>query len=123
MKTLYKISFIAALFAIVSCKKDNPAVTALTIANSGTTVVIKPLQNIGLTLADDSTFTYNAPIFSSQTMKFLSHTHVAPAAGATYGTDTWEFATIDEGTEPLTITATLGDSTVTVFNASISVKP
>jgi predicted secreted protein len=122
--------FIPILFAIASCKKDavSGKTLTLTVADSGKTLSVVNGEKILVTLGNpgDGGFTFNAWQYNSAILALDSHTRNYPPANSPvgdFGSDTWQFTAIKNGTSTLKITATQSPvETVTMFNGSIKVQ-
>ena len=132
MKNLYQTSlflFIAAAFVLASCKKDNStkqAALRLSVVDTGKTLSVLKGQTISVTVFNpgDGGFTYNNWQYNSAVLHLDSHVHTDPAntqAVGNFGTDTWQFTSLQSGTSLLKLTATQS-YTITMFNDNIVVK-
>jgi predicted secreted protein len=132
MRNLYKASvflFTAATIGLASCKKDNntpKAALRLSVADTGKTLSVVKGQTISVTVSNpgDGGFTYNDWQYNSTVLHLDSHIHTAPANSQSvgdFGTDTWQFTSLQSGTSILKLTATQS-YTVTMFNDNIVVK-
>ncbi len=119
----------AGTIVLASCKKDNNARQAalrLSVVDTGKTLSLIKGQTISVTVSNpgDGGFTYNDWQYNSTVLHLDSHTHTAPANAQSvgdFGTDTWQFTSLQSGTSILKLTATQS-YTVTMFNDNIVVK-
>jgi len=128
---LVLILIVSAMFT-VSCKKDgnNPAVVEITQQSNGHTVDLSQGQTLKITLGNpgDGGYDFDTPQYQSSVLSLKSHTRNLPPANSPigdFGSDTWEFSTLSQGSSVLTFTATRGSdksSTVAIFTGTIAVK-
>jgi predicted secreted protein len=129
-KGLLLLLFVAALFAIVSCKKDTTSanIINLTAADAGKTVAVSSGQTVSLTLGNpgDGGYVFDAPQCDTTVLHLNKHTFTPPAnsllVGAA-GSDTFEFMPLKKGISTLAITASRGVAiAIPIFSCTINVQ-
>jgi len=124
------IYFIAmALFALAACKKSSSGLTVqLNAADSNKTINIVNGERILITLVNpgDGGFSFDNWQYNSSVLKLVSHTHNTPANSdkiGDFGSDTWQFSALANGTSAMKITATRGSAyVITMFHDTIQVQ-
>ena len=117
--------------AFTACHKDAKVTVSsaqVTVADTGKTLTFTTGQTFTVTLGNpgDGDYSFNTWQYDASVLKLDSHTYTPPANPqdlGNYGTDSWQFTTIKNGTTALKITASQNAAnTVTMFSGTINVN-
>jgi len=117
--------------AFTACHKDAKVTVSsaqVTVADTGKTLTFTTGQTFTVTLGNpgDGDYSFNTWQYDDSVLKLDSHTYTPPANPqdlGNYGTDSWQFTTIKNGTTALKIMASQNAAnTVTMFSGTINVN-
>ncbi|MDB5002210.1 MAG: Chagasin family peptidase inhibitor [Mucilaginibacter sp.] len=119
--------FFAALFALVSCKKDYSDIVKLSNADTAKITTVQKGKVIYVTLEFGNSPYYEPGSweFDTSVLNVVTHGHINPPAGliGSAGTDTWTFNTLTTGTTTIKLrNSGFGGSSKILFNSTIKVE-